>query len=78
MSGLTQDAAVLMALRRLEAANPGRSGSVAEIARVAGIPPLSARSSLILLTLRGTVEKVPGGRFTLHRPDRQGYRGQFG
>ncbi|HMR31711.1 MAG TPA: hypothetical protein PKA13_09130 [Geminicoccaceae bacterium] len=61
---------MLSLIRRLEAATPGRSRSVGEIARLAGIAPPSARTALIRLMLRGTVGRAAGGHYALQKPRR--------
>jgi hypothetical protein len=67
MPGVPSDAAVLAAIRRLDAVAPGQGRSVTEIALLAGIEFTSARSALLRLTLRGAVGKATGGRYALGR-----------
>lgn len=67
----SSDAAVLSAIRRLDAAAPGEGRSLGEIAQVAGLGTGSARSALMRLTLRGSIGRAAGGRFALHHPSRR-------
>lgn len=71
MQDLSSDAAVLSAIRRLDAAAPGEGRSLAEIAQVAGLGAGSARSALMRLTLRGSIGRAAGGRFALHHHARR-------
>jgi DNA-binding IclR family transcriptional regulator len=67
MRAVPSDAAVLAAMRRLDAAAPGHGRSVGEIALLAGLEPASTRSALVRLALRGIVGKIMGGRYALGR-----------
>ena len=65
MREMTSDAAVLAAMRRLDAATPGQGRSVTEIALLSGLEFTSARSALMRLALRGTVGRNVDGRYAL-------------